>query len=237
MLVVDTSEPSSPTVIGITEPLDDVVRDIALVGDYAIVVAGSSALVFDIRNKTEPTYITDFPYAAKRIVVRGQYGYVVGPSDLSVIDLTVPAAPSIVGQATSDQLYFDVAVSGTIAYVVGYKGLTIYDISSPDSPVPIRIYSDVGYAYTVGIVGSTAIVGKWDTGIVTVDVADPSDPSITAAFPELGSVRGISVTEPFAYIASLNAGVQLLDFSNPGAPVLRGYSPANRGIAEGVCVK
>lgn len=124
---------------------------VAVSGSYAYVTAdyGSAFTVVDISNPSAPTAVAelrssqDFP-APTDVAVEGNYAYVInqnsagGQGTLSVVDISTPSRPVVVGSVTAVGLEagYRIRVSGNTAWVAshGTSAITTVDITNPADP-------------------------------------------------------------------------------------------------------
>lgn len=149
VVVFDLSQPLAPTPVGQTAPLNGVVRDLAVSGNHALVISGTSdVVVIDISNPSSPVAVASLQmgYYTRAIAVSGNHAYVVGDFDLeeagmAIIDITYPTEPVWVGTfsqtVTLGDYFGDIVVSGSYAYLGCSDGLRIVDVSNPTAPVAV----------------------------------------------------------------------------------------------------
>ena len=175
LVVVDVSNPASPTIVGSTNTgtagLN--VADIKVVGKYAYVAGQSDAqseiLVFDISNPASPYLLSSLPVAhsPQGLDVEGNYLYETfyDQNSLNIYDISNPASLSQVGTASLSGTCKpqDVTVEGTTAYVACYtnSSVAVVDVSNPTSPsvegyislpatsYPIFLESKGSYVYSI----------------------------------------------------------------------------------------
>ena len=77
------------------------------------------------------------------IAVQGQYAYLSEGPALTILDISDPAAPQIVGKTNSltGLSVTDVAVSGELVYALSDSRLITIDVSDPENPVLVSDYS------------------------------------------------------------------------------------------------
>ena len=112
------------------------------------------------------------------VTIAGDHACVLHPSaGLTVIDISDPDAPEIVGSSDTPGQAQQVAVSGTYAFIAdGSAGLLAVDISNPELPHPAGNLALSGNALDVDASGSHAYVtthGTGALGLVVVDISDP----------------------------------------------------------------
>jgi chitodextrinase len=220
--------------------------------------AGNSLTVFDVHNPAQPTYVGQVYsdtklFGAYGIAVSGRYAYVAyqgvivgSPSTprtskggFSVIDITDPSGPTIVGNLDNNNLTGSntnalsgadgVGVSGNDAYVAawGKNAITVIDISNPASPTIVTSLVDpthLNEPSDVAVSGSHLFVSDYGSaGVTAVDISNPTSPSVagyTSATQLAGAYR-IKVAGSYAYVAgSISNTLATVNVSNPAAPVL-----------------
>ena len=142
LIVLDVSNPITPTEVGSTTPFPYFVEDIAVSGTLAYVAAGGAGLrVVDISDPTHPTELGswDLPGYAEGVAVAGTTAYLAdGPYGLRIMDVFDPTNPTPVGSAYDMNYAFEVAVSGHYAYIAAAgAGLLVADVSDPAHPVEV----------------------------------------------------------------------------------------------------
>ncbi len=115
---------------------------------------------------------------AWHVAVAGDYAYVADGTSLVVIDVSDPAAATIVGRAqltgTGQSVEYDPI--NERAYVsIGQSGVAIVDVSSPTAPVAVGVADTGGTALQVSVDGDFMAVADWND----VRVYDISDPAAT----------------------------------------------------------
>ena len=91
-----------------------------------------------------------------QVVVRDNYAYIDEGPRLVVLNVTNPAAPTVVGQSPPLEMEFaDLAVADNTAWVVGELGLRGIDVSNPAAPTPIGAYTGHGKTWGVAVANNT----------------------------------------------------------------------------------
>ena len=241
LVIVDISTPSSPTPVGTYDLHAAanaavggdfiVAADVAVSGNYAYVVGSNLGLVImDISTPSSPTLVGSYyedlfknehRYRSryKSVAISDNFAYIVDMAgyndieypDLVVVNISDPAAPTLVGTyVSSSGPLWDVAISGNYAYAVG-NYLTIVDISNPAAPKWVdttSIYEGVSsYAKGIAVLGNYAYtVGN---GLSIVDISNPTATKLSGFFNSNNGmesdvfVSGVSVAVSgnYAYIA------------------------------------
>jgi len=241
LVILDISNPASPTVVGKTPLLPDIVQGMAVAGGYAYVADGwdGGLRVVDVSNPANPTEVGFYntPGYADGVAVAGDYTYVAdGDGGLRVVDISDPFSPTEVGFYDTPEWISSVAVAGDYAYVADYlAGLRMVDVSDPASPTEVGFYDMPGYARGVAIAGDYAYVADEWSGLRVVDVSDPASPTEVGFYDMLGWAYGVAVTGDYAYVADRDGGLRVVDVSDPASPTEVG-SCDTPGYARDVAV-
>jgi hypothetical protein len=155
---------------------------------------------------------------------------------VQIIDVSTPAAPTLLGSYDTTDITKDVQVVGSIAYVaVGREGgLQIIDVSTPAAPTLLGSYDTPGID-DVQVVNSTAYLAAWYHGVQIIDVSTPTAPTLLGSYDTTDIAKDVQVVNSTAYVADEGDGVQIIDVSAPAAPTLLG-SYDTTGDAEAVHV-
>ena len=246
LVVLEMSDPLSPTVRGQSGVMSGIVTDIVVTQTHAYVVDSEGWLrVIDVSSPYAPVEVCSFEGTFKAVTVSGDT-LIAGGYDLSLFDLTDPAQPSEV--TTSDVLHGalqDMVAVGEYMYVVsGYSdsALQIIDISSPQSPQIIGSYTALQYARGVAVSGTYAyVIAKYGASLWIIDVSTPAQPDSVGSYGtgyDAGAFA-VTVAGDYAYIAGgdfIDAELLVVDVSTPSAPVEVGDYKAPGFAVEDVAV-
>lgn len=227
LIVLDVTNPATPTEVGATAPFPFYVEDIALSGTRAYLAAGGAGLrVVDITDPGNPEELGawDSPGYAEGVAVVGDTVYLAdGPYGLSVIDVSNPADPAPNGSAYGMNYALEVAVSGSHAYIAAAgAGLLVADVSDPAQPVEAGQLDTPGYAYGVAVSGATTYVADAWGGLHAVDASDPEAPDLLGTCVTPGWALDVAVDGDTAYVADGASGLQVIDVSDPAHPQEKG---------------
>lgn len=238
---VNISNPASPSITG---SLNDNTRfqgtqGIAIQGNYAY-VSGRTNDYFTIVNISNPASMTlmgsitsgvtlDLPSG---VAVDGNYAYVTWERGISVIDVSNPNAPSVVGNINEDWWYFSgadgIAYQNGRVYATstGMLEMWAYDVTAPASPQPVGRVS--GYPEIAGGGGVIMIQGgyfymtsAWGDGIRIYDISDPMKATPVATYYVCESPMSIRVRDNYAYMACSD-GLFIVDITDKLKPNLVG---------------
>jgi hypothetical protein len=171
---------------------------------------------------------------AYSVAVQGNYAFVTAywEDSLTVVDVSNPAAPVIVGTIRAASLAgaIDVAVLGNYAYVAAYSAnaLTVVDITDPAAPVVRGTVSAASLtnAASAALLGNYAYIAAYGANALTVvDITDPAAPVVrgTVSAASLTRASGVAVLGSYAYVAAQGAdALTVVDITDPAAPVVVG---------------
>jgi hypothetical protein len=230
LLVVNVSDPSSPTLEGINtdyaNPSSPLPRDVFISEPYAYVADYFSGLVvLDINDKTDPQAVAldatlGYPWEIK---LDGTNVFVADEDEgLAIFDISQPDNPSFVtnhdppgnGDTKSVYIHGQNAVLADDLY-----GLQIVDISTPSNPDDQGNWDKTGFAVTdVQIVGNYAYVADFEAGLKILDVSNPSNPNLVGVYDTDGDAWAVKVVGDSAYVADRFDGLKVINVANPTNP-------------------
>ncbi len=238
LLVVDVSDPTTPTVIGrILIPAP--VWDIALANGLAYVANGYGGLrVVDISDPAAPQEVGFYSssWSALGVAVSGHYAYIAADTGLRIVDISDPAYPVEVGFRSTWESAMDVAVQGDYAYVAAYgPGLVVIRVTDPAQPEVVGGCGTGSLNYGIAVAGTYAYIAN-SAGLAIMDVSNPEAPNLVGQTdPEVGPGQKVEVAGNLAYVASLMNGLQIVDLSEPAHPSRAGAYDTP-GYAYGLAV-
>ncbi len=172
------------------------------------------------------------PIIGYNVVVEGEFAYVVGPSGLTIVDVSTPATPVVVGQVAPDTSqdgndgYNDVRVVTiglkTVAYGAPLNGgcneTDVIDVTDPANP--IKLTPIEGYSHSVQVVktGNTAALylANYTDKVPKYDLTNPVLPIRLGAAEIPGIVTGVhdlTVEGDHIYANYTESGMVALDIS------------------------
>jgi hypothetical protein len=209
-IVVDVSQPASPTLVTNVTPVEDGIgiRAIEVVGERAYVAEGSS----DPGNHTS----------------RGR---------LSIYNAPAGTAPSFLGKLELTNAALSVQVAGNYAFVATTpEGVTVIDVSNPNQPVLAGAWDTPGVAVQIEIADGHAFVADYQGGLQILDIRNPTQPALAASFDTGLTSREVRVSRTkacvlssdtyvhdeygFRYLSEPRSRLEVLDISNPTQPAL-----------------
>ena len=231
LFVVDISNPATPTIAASQSSPGMQGGQMTLSAGFAYVAAFASGLViFDVRDPLHPFHARTLATTvndALSVAVDGNFAYVgedAQPSTLmlggvlNVIDVTIPANPSIIGTLTTPTGIHGVAVVNNVAYLtMELTGFETVDLSCKTNPIMLATLPTAGSSAPAGVVvtGGLAYVADFSPGLEVIDVADPAAPVALGTTSITGGAGRLSVQGAAAYaVGSSGTGLQVLNIQS-----------------------
>lgn len=215
---------------------------------------GSSALAQSLGANGLPTAaIGTFSRPADghptAVAVAGDHAYMTFAcgthcySPLEVIDISNPAAPTLVGATTVSWGTAGIAVQGSYAYTTGYYAnpnyLRAVDVSDPADPFSTAAFTLTGvHPQAVAVQGTYAAM--LDYGSDQLEVIDVSNSTSSGTLPLLGSTTtdpgpsSIALQGHYAYVVNAVGGtVEVIDLADPANPSVVGHASLGATGASG----
>lgn len=200
---------------------------VAVVGNTVYYGEGTALVVSDFTNSASPVERgrIALPASVKDIAVANNIAFVaLGVAGLYAVDVSNPAAPSIVGFYDTEGNSGGVTLLGAIAYVAdGDAGLQILGISNPSAITRLGSLDTAGNAerITCGLIGSKryAFVGESDLALRVIDVTAPNTPVEVSNVPAQSPVgiTDVKLVDTTLYVSDWQYGIKIFDVSNPAS--------------------
>jgi hypothetical protein len=182
----------------------------------------------------------DPPYFAELLDVeaRGDTVYVSGVSGLSLIDVSDPAIPELIGRyepAGSPYVrFYQSAVGGGYAYSAGrFDGITVIDLNAPAMPTMVYQHQEAGVAFEgVTLDGNILYAAAREHGIRIFNVADPETLVQIGLLEDLSAAWRLEVSPPYLFAADGAGGLKVVDVSDPTSPALAGSLMTTSGAQD-----
>jgi hypothetical protein len=172
------------------------------------------------------------------VAVAGGYAYltffcgIYCFSPLDVIDISNPAAPTLVGATTVSWGTAGIAVQGSYAYTTGYYAnpnyLRMVDVSDPANPFSAAMFTLAG-SHPQAVAVQSPYAYMLDYGTNELEVIDVSRP-VAGSLPLVGSTTtdpgpsSIALQGQYAYVANAVGGtVEVIDLADPADPSVVGH--------------
>lgn len=242
--IIDVSRPRSPQVVAFVDTsyraLDVVVSDN---GQTLFIGDQRSLYSIDISTPSTPTiiqWVNDDRFGGESLYLEGSRLYIAGHNGLAVVDVTDPAAMSLIGEHDLGGILSvdDMDVVGGIVYLAN-GGLKILDASAP-SNITLLGSMDTE-ANGLFVVNDVAFIAAGEDGVRAINVADPASLIEVNTFGpdhELVAQReadSIFVQNDIAYVGAKGT-VQVWDVKDLANPKFLGQT-ISRTRTDGLVVQ
>jgi hypothetical protein len=233
LFVYDLANPVSPAPTGIvTLPLGSYQfpEGLAVSGNYAYIGGMQTEgclMVVDLLNLNVAAVAT-VPGMPVDVTVRGNRAYVAGsyPSQMSIVEITNPLAPLLIGQVSvpeADRVYAD----DQRAYITyrgdsdRARGFMVVDVADPALPSVLGSYGGEGMTRMVTRATDIVIMNSMP-GTVQVVALESGQPARRASGwggPTTDFLQHVSAKGTLAFAAGQAAPTVVLDVADPQSPV------------------
>lgn len=187
-------------------------------------------LIVDAQDPAFPAVVGELTLpgagAIRDAVVAGDVAVLGAAGGLKTVDVSNPAAPTVLASVATGCAVSGLARRGDLVYAAtGTCGLAVYDVADPRAPVLRNRLELAGSTSTLELAGSRAYVGCGDS-LCVVDVTDPLNLRVVSTTTMPSPVMGLALAANCVYVACSSAGVQIHGLANPDQPVLLGMLPS-----------
>jgi hypothetical protein len=226
-LIVNISNPASLKLVG---ALPSSASNVDILGQYAYLADRNILRVFDITRTDRPIELAAYTmprgyYAQTRglplVKAVGRYLYYAAEDALEVVDLAIPAAPSVVGAFITLTYADSAVVAGHYAYANAlYGGLQILDIADPTNPVRVGWLPGLVEQLTIAGQYAYLVMGGNPGDLQVVDISAPAEPRVVGRLDNKPGARiySMAVAGSYLYLADQFNGLRIIDISTPSAP-------------------
>lgn len=156
------------------------------------------------------------------IDVEGAYAYLGEGLRLTVIDISQPDRPDVIGSLLMTNDIIDLKAVGNTVYVTNPEGLHIINVANPGAPIQVGTYKTANIVYSVDVAGPYAYIGEFG-GLRVIDVSNPALPIKVGEVPIAGWPLEIVVTHEVAYVVDGTNGLHIIDITNEADPFEVGF--------------
>ena len=209
------------------------------IGQVSAVTHFTNWIAYVIGNWASPIQAASINIAnlddGNKIQVQGNYAYIIrmtGVPNFSIINVSTPSSPVVVGSLTLSGTPTNIAVSGNFVYISNRSDtqeLQIINVTNPASPSIVGTFNAPGTANARGVfaLGTTAYLvrsSSADNEFVIVNAATPSAPLLVGSLNLNADSNEVFVSGNTAYVASSHdtQELQVISIVNPASPTLIG---------------
>lgn len=150
------------------------------------------------------------------VVTDGSTAYLANGASLTVVDLSIPTSPSIVGSVELPFYIRYLAYSDGRVFATTRAHLHVIDVRGADPPLEIGRLAFKGFQLDAD--GDLLCIETED-GLSIFDVSTPASPNLVSTVQPLG-IWDVKVVGHYAYLSG--DGLQIYDLSDPTTPKLVG---------------
>jgi hypothetical protein len=183
---------------------------------------GAKFIVLNTTNPASPVEMGELILSQghiEDIVLTGTYAVCASRGGRAyVVNIASPTAPTVVSEIDLGEPLHKMTIAGSNLFVGGESGLHVVSLQDPAQPATIGFLATAGECHSVGVSGTTAVLGVADIGFVTVNVANPSQPTLIAPYGTNYPALDVKFQGSVAYLAMAYDGVLIYNISNPAQP-------------------
>ena len=247
--VVDVSDPRQPRVLS---SMAGTMKGVAMAGQYAyviVVVPGNPArtdlMVVDLRTPANPVIAGRVTVAtATELRVVGSIVFLAARvAGVQLVDVSHPAAPTILGTIDTPDNAKGVAISGSYAFVADNSAVVSIDLGA----VPPAVVGSLAMTASALAVEGTRLYVLDGLQMKIVDVANPAAPVLRSTSNAFAA-QGVDAAGSLVFLASPDldptvgrGGLYVIDASTPTAPrvltnIAGGYDNWGVGVVGNIGV-
>ncbi len=219
--VFDIGRPDAPEEVGSLQFAYCCAQGITVHGSQLLVSGYGGPWFIDVSTPETPQLLWSGDYS----VVHDASGaanfalLAAGEDGLVVLDISIPSAPTVVGNYPTAGEARNVRVMGQYAIVVDDEALRVIDMAIPSAPTEVGEFDlDVGYASTLVVREQLAYLAT-PRRLLLVDLCNPVNPE------QIGEINthldGFAVSLPNVYGFKSGRDLIVFDVSTPSAPSVR----------------
>jgi len=207
LLIVDVSDPASPTQVG-QYAISGGAEDLVLAPPYLFVASGNGLAMIDILDPTNPSSIGFIPLSSRVFAVDAVGSLVLaGTQNLEVISFANPAAPVTLASYPQPSTVTDVEADGTLVYVCDFeRGLSVLDLSDPLAPVLVGSQGTLHNALCLSVDAPLVMTGD-TSGLSVFDATNPVSVSRSGRLELDGSIAALALSNDNLFIADQSRGL------------------------------
>lgn len=157
----------------------------------------------------------------------GNYLYVGGSSNTTVLDITQPVSPTLVTNVSVAAISL-ARSNNTLFAGTSNNQLSILDVTSPAQPTVVNTLSLPDLPVHVRVIGNLLLVADNLAGLMIYDITTPQSPVLRSQVNNIALAADVAVVGKTAFVAADTDGLAIFDISNPNSPVLLSKTSLSR---------
>jgi len=224
--IVDVSNPSSPSQVGIYTRGDRYFSSLVASGDYCYIASGAHGLhIVNVATKSSPSFSGECYDAdgghAYSLCYENDYVYLAdGYSCLEVIDVSNRASPTEVGYYSETGEWVASGVSGDSVLLCGTwtaNKILRVDVSTKSTPSKAGEFSMGGFATGVWVEDDYVFLCNLQDGLNVLDTSVIYDPTLISNYNDGQGGFEVFVEDDIIYLAASMDGFRMINWSNPAS--------------------
>ncbi len=195
---------------------------VGLDGDGMWVLAGQEDEI-----SATPLFVTlgSFLWSVQMV---GDLAFVAGGPSLTIVDLTEPTAPAVIG-ATSGLSAYKFGIEGDYVYMAGSQAMYVVDISDLHNPQNVATLPTAIDVHGIAVADGFVYLAEEEAGIRIIDVSDPTTPVALGIVPRTEYIDELQIHEGDLYVGGWGLFASY-DIPTPGSLALRWSMPVDANI-------
>lgn len=154
------------------------------------------------------------------LVVGGDRVYMAEGPVLSVVDVSDPAAPRLLGRSEPlPAMIDDLALEGDRVYAALYlQGVAVLDVTIPSAPRLLGIFDTPGQALEIDVQNGFTLIADGDRGARIVDMRDPLHMVEVASLPGVNHGSDVAWKGDYALVADSYGPLYIFNAQRPQSP-------------------
>ncbi len=200
--------------------LSGIVNDIAINNDLAYVATTQNLHVLDISDPLNLVQVSEEPIVAKRILVDGNYLYLMHLATLSILNVAdlshVGSYTNVLAGTQIERDILAMAKEGSTIYLAietHDEALQLIDIADPSNPTPIAFLDVSDFSYTIRaltVLNDLVYFTSRGGELWVVDASNPGNLSVVGNAEFVGTyTREIQIKGNNAYLISPDSGLTI----------------------------
>lgn len=242
VVLIDTSDPAEPQLIAeiSNDPYLAYERVESLLTTDLLFIHESDTFlnvyqlsIYDISDPSNPTWRATMPITPLfgDMAFNQNHLYITGTSGLTSLDVSNPAAPTIVSTLSLGASASEIIIKSNTAFIGTYgdpsSGLVIVDVSDPTNPKPLGSYFNSSAAHEIAVSSDTLYLYSLnDRSIIALDITDRTAPTLIGTVRDgdvhQNLIREMDVDGDRLYAVDDDDGLLVFDVQDPIDPELLG---------------
>lgn len=236
LAVVDVTNPAAPNLVGLSEPGERPITDLAVSGNYVYAVDRGyrdgitmvfydGLRIYDVSNPAQPTLATTItvPWHPSQIQIVNDLAYVLNALGFVILDISTPTNPPQIGVYSSSVVYGGI-VHNTTVYLYDNDVLSVINVANPAAPVRVTGVDLNHRPTSLAVNGNYLHAGTSYNSVDIYDITNPQSPQYASTYA-VPDPTGFAFSGSHAFVSTgtsynptMSCGVKVFSLANPTAP-------------------